>query len=132
MKLITRETDYAVKILISSLKKNDILTVRMLEDELDIPRPFLRKIVQQLAKAGLVRSKKGRNGGFRLKKHAEEISLIDVMRIFQGKFSMNECLFRQHICPNKANCSLRRVILGIESKVEKELKSLTLKKIIIS
>jgi Rrf2 family protein len=132
MKLITRETDYAIKILLTALKKDKMVTVTMLEEELEMPRPFLRKIVQQLARGGIIQTQKGRNGGFKSVKDAEDIRVIDIMQIFQGKFSMNDCLFKKHICPNKAHCSLRRVISGIESKVEQELKSLTLKKLINS
>jgi len=64
MKLITREIDYAVRALIYLADNGNgkKVSVSELVDELGITRPFLRKIMQLLAKAGVIESYKGNKG----------------------------------------------------------------------
>ena len=132
MKLITRDIDYAVRALIylADNGKGGTVPVPELVDELGITRPFLRKIMQLLAKADVTRSYKGNKGGFRLIKKPEDIYLIDLIEIFQGKFSLNECLLNKDICPNKGNCILKDKVDGIEEKVKTELGSIDLRSLI--
>ena len=101
MKLITRNTDYAVRALCFIAKQNkQIVPVSQLNKKLKIPRPFLRKILQILNKEGLIRSYKGQGGGFSLSVAPRKISLIDLIKIFQGSTKLNECIFRKNICPH--------------------------------
>jgi len=132
MKLITRDIDYAVRALIylADNKNEGIVPVPELVDELGITRPFLRKIMQLLAKAGVIESHKGNKGGFRLIKKPEDIYLIDIIEIFQGNFSLNECLLNKDVCPNKGNCILKNRVNDIEEKVKKELESIDLRSLI--
>ena len=127
MKLITREIDYAVRALIYlAANRNEMVTVPELVDELGLARPFLRKIMQLLARAGIIESYKGNKGGFRLIKKAGDIYLIDLIEIFQGKFSLNECLLNKDICPNRGNCILKDRMGDIEEKIKKELEFIDL------
>lgn len=132
MKLITREIDYAVRALIylADNKNEGIVSVPELVDELGITRPFLRKIMQLLAKAGVIESYKGNKGGFRLIKKPDDVYLIDLVEIFQGDFSLNECLLNKDICPNKGNCILKDRVDDIEEKVRLELESIDLSSLI--
>ena len=108
MKLITREIDYAVRALKYLAETGgDRIPVTELEEELGITRPMLRKIMQELAKNGMVESYKGKNGGFSLNRKPEDFYLIDLVEVFQGKFSMNECILNKNICPNRGNCILK-------------------------
>jgi Rrf2 family protein len=122
VKLITRDTDYAVRALCYSAACPDKkLSVADVVKELKIPRPFLRKIVQILNKNGIVRSYKGKGGGFRLIKPPEKIFLVDLIKIFQGAFKLNECFFKQKICPNINKCPLNKKIDEIEKYISGEL-----------
>lgn len=126
MKLITRDTDYALRALCFIIKhKKRIVCVSTLVSELKIPRPFLRKILQVLNKKKILESHKGLGGGFRLVKSPEKIFLLDLIEIFQGPVQLNECFFKKLACPNVKSCSLRRKMCVIEKYVLKELKSIT-------
>jgi len=126
MKLLTRNTDYASRTLMFiCAQKKEMFSVSELVRQLQVPRPFLRKILQQLNKSGILESFKGNHGGFRLKKNPEKIFLVDLMRIFQGDVRLNECIFKRKICPNKGSCVLRRKICKIEDYVLSELGSIT-------
>ncbi len=126
MKLITRDTDYAVRALCYIAgQKHSIVTVTEMVNELGIPRPFLRKILQILNKKTLLNSFKGKNGGFSLAVKPEKIYLTDLMKIFQGVLRLNECIFKKKICPDKSTCPLRQELDGVEKQVIERLKKVT-------
>jgi len=122
VKLITRETDYALRSLCFIAKRKEkIFSVTELTRELHVPRPFLRKILQVLNRRGMLKSLKGTGGGFILAKDSSGIFITDIMRIFQGKFSLNECFLNKLTCPRRNTCALRKKIVKIEDYVKKEL-----------
>ena len=127
MKLITRDTDYALRAICFIVKsKKKIVPVSELVKELRIPRPFLRKILQILNKNRILISYKGQGGGFLLKSSPNEIFLTDLIEIFQGPFKLNECLFKKKICPYIKRCMLSKKIDSIEKYVIAELRSITI------
>ena len=118
MKLITRNTDYAVRALCYIAKKPGAsVSASEMVASLKIPRPFLRKILQTLSGEGLLRSTKGQGGGFSLARSSEKIFLTDLIRIFQNTIQLNECVFKKRICPNQSVCMLKKEIDGIEQDV---------------
>lgn len=126
MKLLTRDTDYAVRALCFIAKaKQEIVSVAQLVRCLKIPRPFLRKILQVLNQKKLLISYKGQGGGFRLAVAPNRIFLIDLMEIFQGKLKLNECLFKKKVCPSVKTCVLKKKIDAIERHTISELKTIT-------
>jgi Rrf2 family protein len=127
MSLINRNTDYAIRAICFMAKDNkDRTSVRELAQELKIPRPFLRKILQRLNKKRILKSYKGKDGGFVLSGPLEKIFLIDLMRIFQGRLKLHECLFKRKICPNKETCSLGGKLAEIEKYVVSQLESISI------
>jgi Rrf2 family protein len=127
MKLITRDTDYAIRALAYiACHKEKLVSVTELVEALHIPRPFLRKILQVLNRRKVLRSLRGVGGGFSLVRKPKEIFLTDIIGIFQGEFQLNECLFRKKLCPQVKTCFLRKKIVSIEKFVIAQLKSVTL------
>ncbi len=130
MKLITRNTDYALRALCYMSKQKDIVTVGQLVKRLGVPRPFMRKILQQLNKERILESYKGRGGGFKLKVTPEKIYIIEIMRIFQGQVGLNGCFLKKDVCPNKGKCVLRKKIRSIEEGVLEQLRQITIASLI--
>lgn len=127
MKLVTRDTDYALRALcFIATSHGKRVTVSDLVKTLKIPRPFLRKILQVLHKKGILYSYKGLGGGFILKQPANKIYLLALINIFQGPFKLNECLFKGKICPNIKKCVLRGKMDRIEKYALRELKEVTI------
>ena len=127
MKLLTRNTDYAIRALCFIARKEDkIVAVPELVKALKMPRPFLRKILQVLTKSGFVRSFKGIGGGFVLAKPPEKLYIIEVARTFQGALNLNECLLKKELCPNRKACCLKKRIDSIERHLLSELESITI------
>jgi len=127
MKLITRDTDYAIRALgYIAGSQERVVSVSELVKELKIPRPFLRKNLQILDKKGILKSYKGKGGGFALAVPPDEISILGLIKIFQGPFKLNECFFKKHLCPNTKDCALKRKIDKIERYVLRELAAINL------
>ena len=127
MKMLTRNTDYAVRAMCYMAKKGrGVISVTELVTSLKIPRPFLRKILQAMTKKGLVKSYKGIGGGFKLGRSPDRIFLVDLIEVFQGPMSINECIFKKRACPNISECPLKKRIDSIERKVEAELRTITI------
>lgn len=131
MKLITRDTDYAIRALCCIAKnEKELISTKDLVRCLKMPRPFLRKILQRLNKEGLVRSYKGRGGGFSLARHPKKISLTDLINIFQGPVTLNDHTFKKRPCPHSGTCKIKKRIDRIESLVISELKLITISSLI--
>ncbi len=74
--------------------------IKKISEDLDLPGPFLGKIMQTLAKNKLLISVKGPHGGFSLAKNADDISLYDIVKIIDGDEVFLECLIGVKICEN--------------------------------
>lgn len=126
MKLITRDTDYAIRAIccIAGADK-EMVSAQYLTKELDIPRPFMRKILQALNKHRILRSYKGKSGGFCLAVDPEKISVFDMIEIFQGAFELNEHVFKGNTCPHLKICLLKEQLDKAERDLIKQLKAIT-------
>ena len=106
-------------------KAPERVSARDLERDLALPRPFMRKTLQMLQKAGYLRSVKGKNGGFILALPTDKIRLADLITLFQGPVSMGDCLFKKKICECIRTCPLRREIKQIETMALSHLRGVT-------
>jgi Rrf2 family protein len=127
MKLITRNTDYAIRAL-CFISKNDnrVISVGELAKRLKTPRPFLRKILQILNREGVLKSYKGKSGGFLLARPTCKIFVTDLIGIFQGPLRLDNCILAKMLCPEMKRCLLRRKIKEIESYILRELRNITI------
>ncbi len=127
MKTITRDTDYAIRALACvASSSGGMVTVKELSKKLNIPGPFLRKIFQALNKEGIMKSFKGKSGGFSLAADPDGITVLRLVEIFQGPFCLSEHLFKGKICPLVKVCFLKKKLDDIERTVSKELSSITI------
>lgn len=125
VKLITRDTDYAIRAIGCIASANgEKIDVGTLAEKLKVPRPFLRKILQLLTKKGLLNSSKGKGGGFTLNVDPKKVSLFDLMEIIQGPFHLNEHKFRGRQCHNVNLCMLKKELDKIEERLIKDLRSI--------
>ncbi len=131
MKLVTKESDYAIRaVLFLAQNRERYVSSREIAEKDNIPLRFLRKILIVLKEKKLIETKEGVAGGIKLKKKAGNISLKDLITLFQGKFQFTECLFRGKVCHNRATCVLRERILSVEENVAKEFEKITIETLI--
>lgn len=127
--LITRASEYAILSLIVLSKANSPLDSETLSRELSISKSFLAKILQALAKNGILKSYKGVNGGFVLSYDPKDISMLQVMSSVEGKApAVFECAPSEKDCPSdKANiCSIWPFLNKLQGKIDTFLADLTL------
>lgn len=72
--------------------------IKQISEDLDIPSPFLSKILQLLARNKLLKSTKGPHGGFNLGKDAAEITIMDVVKVIDGMDFFDLCLIGMKSC----------------------------------
>lgn len=131
MKVLTKNTDYAIRaLMVLAENRESYVSSREISEIQDIPYQFLRRIIQALVKEGLVKSKEGSGGGVKLAADPSMIRIVEVIRIFQGEIELSACMFRDKLCANRRTCVLRSEIKRIESLVTREFEKLTIQKLI--
>lgn len=109
---VSRRTDYATRaLLVLALEGGGPLKLETLARRTAVPQSVLEQVMPVLRTAGLVRSERGRSGGYRLNHDPEEITLERVVRLFQGPLAPISCATRHNPepCPMMLGCTLRDV-----------------------
>jgi Rrf2 family protein len=106
--------------------KGSIVSAAELSRELAISWSLLRRILQELGKEGFVRSYRGKGGGFSLQVPAHEISLLELIKKFQGHIQFNNCRISNRTCSNVKSCELKKKVSAIENHVVSELRPVTI------
>jgi len=127
--LLTRASEYAL-LSLDVIRKSDCpLGAEQLATELCIPKSFLAKILQSLAKQGILESRKGAHGGFILTKDVEQISVNDIIFAAEGKApAVFDCTSYSATCPNGTigTCSISPFLMNFQNKIDDFLRGLTL------
>ncbi|WP_304543048.1 RrF2 family transcriptional regulator [Sulfurimonas microaerophilic] len=127
--LITKASEYAILSLIVLSSAKEPMDSESLSRELAISKSFLAKILQSLAKAGILKSYKGVNGGFSLNKDPQEINMLDVLSNVESKApAVFDCSPSEKDCPSdRADvCSIWPFLNKLQIKIDDFLKNLTL------
>src|SRR5574344_253343 len=131
--LLTKKSEYALLSLIHISKQEEPINVDFLSKELEISKSFLAKIMQSLAKDGLVTSHRGVNGGFTLNKSIDELTILEIVVSAEERNpAVFECSESITSCPNnKAKlCFIWPLLNNLQFKVNDFLSQLTLKDIL--
>jgi Rrf2 family protein len=122
---IGRQTDYALRILLhlACLGENTQVPVKEIVAKRLLPPAYVRRIVARLAGAGLLRTARGAGGGVRLARPASEISMLDVVRVFEGGIVLNRCVDDPQTCPLTENCPVHLSWTSATEQVESYLDS---------
>lgn len=124
---ISRKTDYALRILSMLVESGDeLLSVRVAAEQVDVPYSFARSIQHGLVQAGIIESLRGVRGGMRLKANPEELTIYDIVRAVQGPFVINECTAADGDCPRMETCCFHPLWMGVEALLNDYLSSVTL------
>lgn len=131
--LITRASEYAILSLIVLSRADAPIDSETLSKQLAIPKSFLAKILQSLAKKDLLKSYKGVNGGFVLHKKPKEINMLEVMTAVEGKApTVFDCSSSEKNCPfEKAElCTIWPFLNKLQFKIDDFLASMYLSDIL--
>ncbi|CAI8351620.1 MAG: Putative HTH-type transcriptional regulator [Bacteroidota bacterium] len=137
--MISNKCKYAIKALTYIARNDDGTKAVMTSDiaqEQDIPRKFLEIILRDLRNNRILESKRGKDGGFRLLRPAEDISLTEIMRIIDGPIAMLPCVslnyYRSCDDCNEAKCEVKGVFEQVRDKTLEVLNGKTIKSLILN
>lgn len=127
---ITIKSEYAFKILleIAGCEQTKPVSLAAVLGKIRVPKEFAEKIMVELKEAGIIHSTRGRKGGYRLTRAAEEITALDVVKAVDNPDKIIKCTFDETCCDNPSTCVIRLMIWEkLKEAVEKTLESVTLK-----
>lgn len=124
---VTKLTDYATVVLTAlAARPGDVLSAAGLAELAGLEAPTVSKVLKPLAQAGLVEGFRGVNGGYRLARAADAITLVEIVEAIEGPLGMTECSLHAGICGIEDSCGVRANWRRINDVVAEALGAVTL------
>jgi Rrf2 family protein len=131
---VSKRGEYALRSLINLGIAQELglplLRISELAKQEDIPIKFLEQILLQLKTAGYLDSKRGKNGGYFIRKPMNKIKIGDVMRLIDGPLAPISCAsvtaYAPCSCPDEAHCGLRLLMVDVRNAIANILDHYTL------
>jgi Rrf2 family protein len=130
MKLSVRG-EYALRALIVLGQNPDdsVVPIQTISTAQNIPKRFLEQILNDLKSAGIVESKRGITGGYRLKMPADRITLAEVIRHIEGPLAPVSCVserfYEKCSCPDEEKCGIRSIMQDVRAAIVQILEKVT-------
>ncbi len=117
--LLSKTAEYGVRtVLYIALNQPKRMRAVDIAKNLKIPYHFLGKVIQKLVKAGILHSRRGKNGGIVLKKSPEKIKLLDIVIALDGEELLKNCVFGLPNCSDKNPCSVHSYWKNIREEIK--------------
>ena len=125
---LNRPTEYGLRAMtyLARLDTGQRVRTKDLSEAIDVPAPFLSKIMRKLTAVGILDAKKGHHGGFLLAKPPQEIRFIDIMRAVDFEPSEDHCLFGLKHCDGNNPCPLHDEWGALKRHIEEWARTHTL------
>lgn len=122
----TKRADYGLMAIhyIAFHQADRSISTKRIAEEFNIPAELLAKILQRLAKKGLIVSHNGPKGGYALAQAPEKITVGQVVRALEGPIHIVSCM-EDLTCPQFLRCNLRRPVQKIQARISYLLDTMT-------
>jgi len=122
---LTRQADYAIRALLhlSAAEPGNVVQTREIASSEGIPEKYLPTIMRTLARAGLVRTLRGNQGGVLLARGPEDINLLEVIEAIEEPIMLNRCLREEGECSRESFCPVHPVWDRIQQTLIDRLES---------
>lgn len=131
--MLSKKTKYGLKALtfIARFEGDAPVQGSAIAKSEQIPQKFLESILLTLRKSGILGSKKGKHGGYYLRKAPSEILMTEVMRVLEGPIAMIPCVSLNYYekcddCPDEHACSVNRLMIEVRDSTLKVFRNTTL------
>ena len=130
--MLSSKARYALRAVVELARvEGSQVTAGDLAERADAPRKFLEAILLELARRGVVVSRRGKLGGYSLARPGAQISFAEVIRVIDGPLAMAPCVSRLQFrkcddCPDLATCSIREALLRARDATADVLEGYTL------
>lgn len=126
MKFSTRDR-YALRLMVELANRGGaLMPLKEISDAQQISLKYLEQIVTPLAKAGLVVSVRGAQGGYRLAREAGQITAGEILRAVEGELTAIPCLSATADCPRRGQCHTLDFWSGLNDIINKYVDGITL------
>ncbi len=116
---LSKKADYALIAMkhLATRPGSASASAREIAEEYDIPIELLAKVLQRLARRGLLTSHQGTRGGYRLSRPSGAISVADVIQAIDGPLTVTACSSAAENCGQYAKCSVRDPLWRIKDRI---------------
>ena|SRR5687768_541056 len=134
--MLSKKCKYAIHALVHmGHQPEEKFLIKEISDACNIPKKFLEAILLELNRAGILGSKKGKGGGYFLRKKPKEVNLAEVVRLFDGAIALVPCATFKYYercaeCKDELTCSIRQAFLAIRNETVTMLKRNTLEDLV--
>ena len=125
--LFTTATGYALRALAALPEDGSYCLAKNLASQLDLPGPYLAKILQGLVQADILESVRGPKGGFRLTRPAHRITVGEVVVALEGPNSMDGCIMGFPTCGGDHPCPLHDAWGAVKAQVSSSMTEATIR-----
>src|SRR5664280_3270644 len=117
--IYSRSAEYAIRAFVhlAQVQEGKYAMVKNIAEQEEIPAHFLAKILQQLARKGLLRSSKGPTGGFAMRVDPSEVRLLDIVEALDGLAPFQQCASGLAECNDDMPCSMHDSWVGLRSRI---------------
>jgi Rrf2 family protein len=95
-------------------------------DTYNLPVPLLAKVLQQLTRAGILKSVAGTNGGYKLARDPSRISALEVVRAIDGPVILTHCFTEHGVCDQSDKCTVREPLRRVHEAILELLHKFTI------
>lgn len=122
---VTKKGSYSIRALLqmaANIKEKGRTHIGEIAQQTEIPEPFLRKIFANMARNGIVRSRRGLTGGVELIRDIDTITIYDVVVAVEGEMAIYKCLKNPGICVKSGRCETQHMWSEIQESLKATLK----------
>ncbi len=125
---LTKKADYALMAMkhLAENSAHGSCSAKDVADAYGIPPEALAKILQRLAKTGLLHSQHGTKGGYTLAKSAANISAFEVIRAIDGPLFITSCITVRGECDQSGRCTIREPLKRVNDSIEAVLRRISI------
>ena len=116
--VLSRTTSYALRILITMASMEGVaVKAKLLQEKLEIPNRYLRRLLTDLTNQGLIQSIQGRNGGYLIARGLDEIFLTEIIDAVEGIESLDFCILGVQECNLTEKCAMHDLWEEVKTKM---------------
>ncbi len=123
---LSKKADYALVALSHLHHKGVAASAKEIAQAYELSSPMLANVLKALAGAGFLTSTRGSQGGYCLGKQPQQISLGEVITLFDGESAFSDCSSSKKDCASAAKCPTRRPLLVINKKIKEFMHAISL------
>ena len=131
--MVSTRGRYALRVLadLAECRRDRFVTLREIADRQEISEKYLESIVKVLVRAGIVEGLRGKGGGYRLARSAEEIGVLEVLQLMEGALVPVSCLEAgAKPCPRASACRTLPLWTGLGRVVNEYLSGFTVQDLV--